>query len=216
MKKLSTYLSILTLAAFVAVPAMFAQNPYNKPDDSWISISGTVVNPTASTFLLDYGEGLITVEMDDWDWYGEATGLIDGDQVTVYGDIDDDLYEVASIEASSVWVEDLNTFFYANDADEEDSLYAFVPPVDLTKTIVRGTVTSVTGREFTIDTGAQQLTVDTIFMSYNPLDDKGYQQIDKGDFVSVTGDMTLDFLNNRELEADLILTLHEDKKKKQE
>jgi len=94
-------------------------NPYLMPDDTWISISGTAVDPQAASFTLDYGEGTVLVEMDDWDWYGEAGGILDGDKVTVYGEIDDDFYELTSIEASSVYVESLGTYFYANSDDEE-------------------------------------------------------------------------------------------------
>lgn len=61
---------------------------------------------------------LITVEMDDWDWYAEGAALSEGDRVTVYGFIDDDFYELRSIEASSVYVDDFNTFFYASGLDE--------------------------------------------------------------------------------------------------
>jgi hypothetical protein len=28
-----------------------------------------------NSFVLDYGDGLITVEMDDWDWYGRFNGF---------------------------------------------------------------------------------------------------------------------------------------------
>ena len=56
-------LAFATTAAVIltAVPAA-AQDPYTRPDDSWISISGTVVSPTADSFMLDYGDGLVTVE----------------------------------------------------------------------------------------------------------------------------------------------------------
>jgi hypothetical protein len=57
--------------------------------------------------------------MDDWDWYAEGKNLIDGDKVTVYGRIDDDFFETTSIEASSVYVESLGSYFYASAADEE-------------------------------------------------------------------------------------------------
>ena len=74
---------------------------------------------------------------------------------------------------------------------------------------VRGTVTSTSGREFTMDTGVRRLTVDTTEMPYNPLDEIGYQQIDEGDYVRVSGDMGRDFWGNRELVADSIITLVE-------
>jgi len=89
----------LALSGLLATPVLAGEktggtiDPYAKPDDSWISISGTVVNPKDDTFMLDYGQGTILVEMDDWDGVGEAYALIDGDRVTVYGAVDDGLFD---------------------------------------------------------------------------------------------------------------------------
>jgi hypothetical protein len=44
-------------------------------------------------------------------------------------------------------------------------------------------------------------------MPYNPLDDKGYQKIEVGDVVSVSGNMDDDFLEGRELVAESIVTI---------
>lgn len=206
----------------VSAPAMAqapstndSPNPYLMADQTWISISGTAVDVQPASFTLDYGEGTVLVEMDDWDWYGDAYGILDGDKVTVYGEIDDDFYETTSIEASSVYVENLGTYFYANSADEEgyEGYYDYwvsYAPIVVGQTTVRGTVTSKMGREFTVDTGLQKMKVDTIAMPYNPMDDKGYQQIDVGDYVSVSGTMDYDFWEKRELMADSIITLWDD------
>ena len=75
--------------------------------------------------------------------------------------------------------------------------------------IVRGTVTGIQEREFTIDTGRRMLTIDTIDMDHNPLDDKGYQRIDKGDYVTVAGEMDFDIREKREVMADNVTILDE-------
>lgn len=202
-----------TAAVALTAAGVSAQNPYVQPDDSWISISGTVVAPTADAFTLDYGDGTITVEMDDWDAYGDAYALIDGDRVTVYGEIDDDLFEMTTIEAGSVYVENLGTYFYASSADEEDvASWTITAPIILSRTTIRGSVTNVDqlGNEFTVDTGDQQLTVETELLTYNPLDDLGFQQIDEGDRVSVTGILDNDFLEGRVLDAETIITLQDE------
>jgi uncharacterized protein YdeI (BOF family) len=85
----------LVLTATLAL----AQKPYTKPDESWINLSGTVVSSTLDQLTLDYGTGLITVEMDDWDWYNEASLIRPGEEVTVYGRIDDSFYASRTIEA---------------------------------------------------------------------------------------------------------------------
>ena len=206
-------LAIAVSSALVAIPvsAQAANDkPYLEPDGSWISLSGKVTSTTADAFTLDYGKGLVTVEMDDWDWYEESGETLPGDKVTVYGKVDDDTYETTKIEASSVYVENLGTYFYASAADEETFNALDVTPTTPVITgnlILTGTVTSVSGREFTIDSGVQQMKVDTTMMPYDPTDDEGFQQIAKGDVVSVTGDIDVDTFEARELMADSVLTL---------
>lgn len=221
MSKTYTPILALALGALATQPAL-AQDPYARPDDSWISISGTVADPMAESFTLDYGSGEITVEMDDWDEYGDAYGLLEGDRVTVYGMIDDDLFETATIEAGSVYVESLNSYFYASAADEEDvayEAYGYTPyywaspgPVVPAAATVRGTVTGVdeAAGEFNIDTGLQRLTVEVDELGYDPLDDSGYQKIEYGDRVSVSGLFDYDFLEGRVFEANAVVTLSDD------
>lgn len=203
---------------FLFIPALAndiaTEDPYLQPDESWMSLSGTAVDVKNDRFTLDYGEGTVLVEMDDWDWYGDTGAMIEGDEVTVYGEVDDDLYELTSIEASSVYVEDMGTYYYAKAADEEtDEVYDYwfvAEPVEVGQMVIRGTVTAIDGREFTLDTGKRALTVDTIMMDYNPLDEKGFQDIDKGDYVSASGEIDIDVWEDRELTADSVVTLIEE------
>lgn len=61
-----------------------AQNPYLQANNTWISISGTDnAIPTANTFVLNYGDWTITVEMDDWNNDADAFKLMKGDKVPV-------------------------------------------------------------------------------------------------------------------------------------
>lgn len=176
------------------------------PNGSWVSLTGTVVETDDDAFTLDYGDGRITVEMDDWDWVPEARHLMIDDHVVVYGFIDDDFLERRTVEASSVYVRDLGTQFYASGVDEEDiptvTVMEIEPRVELT-----GTVTEVSGDELTLDTGGGELTVDTAAMRYDPLDQEGYQQVSAGDRVRVTGELTTGLFDDRDLVADTIVTL---------
>ncbi|MHA6492859.1 hypothetical protein ACX0MV_06365 [Pseudomonas borbori] len=204
----------LSLGSLVATSALAqdqqaVQKPYEKANNSWISISGKVTSAAADTFVLDYGNGVITVEMDDWDWYREGYKMLSGDDVVVYGRIDDDIFEVAKIEAQSVYVKGLNSYFRANDADEEDLVFS-VNPVAAT-TVVQGTVVSIDGRDINVSAGGSTLSVDTATMPYNPLDKQGYQQIEVGDRISAVGVMEPSFFADRELKADAVTTLSGDK-----
>jgi len=211
MKRTTLSLAIASTLALAPAATLAAESPYLEPDGSWITLSGKVTSTTADTFMLDYGEGLVTVEMDDWDWFEESGEVLPGDEVTVYGEVDDDTFETAKIEASSVYVDSLGTYFYASGADEESVTDLDVAPtIDIGQLVLTGTVTSVDGTEFTIDSGDQKMKVDTALMAYNPTDDEGYQQIEKGDQVTVTGDVDVDTFDAAELMADTVVTLDDD------
>lgn len=201
---------ILTFASFTlfALPAV-AVNPYAMEDDSWISINGEVTSVTADAFELDYGDGQITVEMDDGDRDADGYKLMMGDEVRVSGMIDDDFYDLTTIEASSVYVKNIDTYFYASAMDEEDIGYSIISP-SVTDTVVQGTITSVdvNGEQFTLDSGLQELTVEVDELTYNPLDDEGFQQLDVGDRVSVQGSIDHDLFEGRVFEANYVTTLY--------
>jgi len=201
------YSSLAFLAGALLSLPLAAQDPYAKPDDTWISISGEVETVSPDAFTLDYGDGMITVEMDDGDRDADGYKLLKGDRVTVYGVIDDDLFETRSIEASSVYVENLGTYFFASAVDEEDILVTLTTPIVVSELVVQGTVTNVGMDQFSIDTGTREITVEIDELPYNPLDDEGYQKIREGDVVSVTGETEPDFMQGRIVMADTVVTI---------
>lgn len=200
----------------VVAGGVYAANPYAKPNQADITITGDVISQVGDEFTLDYGEGLITVEMDDWDWHNEAAWINPGETVTVRGEIDNDLYQIKTIEADSVYVFDRSTYYYASDTDEEDSAYwtyGYYDPATAPEGTwfgLSGTVTKVTGSEFEMDTGYNKIQVETAYLGYNPLDDVGFQQIDPGDRVYVSGDLDHNFFNKNEIDASSVITLSQD------
>ncbi len=206
-------LFLITIVVFLLISPAMAKDPYIAANNSWITLNGTIVSTTPRTFELDYGTGLVIVEMDGWGWYSAASSLLEGDRVTVHGRVDDDLYEKTSIEADSVYVKKLNTYFYANSLDEEDRVSCTTLLHPDTGFQLQGIITSKSGREFTIDTGSKRIRIDTINMSYNPLDDKGYQKLKVGDAVQVTGRLDVDFFEKTEIMAETVTTLLKDAKK---
>lgn len=189
-----------------AVPLM-AQNPYAHANQTWITLSGEVKNVTADSFVLDFGSGSITVEMDDGDRDADAYKLDPGDKVTVNGMIDDDFFEKTTIEASSVYVEKLGTYFFASAADEEDPYIEFVTPVIVSSITVQGIVTAVGEHEFKLDNATRTVTVEVDKMPYNPLDNEGYQKIEVGDIVRARGTLDKKFLDGNELVAESVTKL---------
>lgn len=204
-------LALVAGLSLAAAPAAADPNPYVKPDESWISLSGTVESVAADRFTLDYGEGAITVEMDDGDRDADAYQLLEGDKVTVTGQIDDDFFEMTKIEASSVYVESLNTTFWASSADEEtDPMLdmSVVAPVVVSQTVVRGIVSDIDGDEFTINTGKRAIEVDIEDLGYDPFDDEGYLKIEKGDYVKAAGEIDEELFGDNELDATYVVKLY--------
>lgn len=206
------------LLASVAAMALFAiplaaqdameKNPYAEANHTWIILDGTVQDVTADAFTLDYGDGLVTVEFDDGDRDADAYKLVTGDKVRVSGVIDDDLWETTSIEAASVYVENLDTYFYASSVDEEDVYLVYDSPVIAASTVLDGMVTEVNDDTFEIHTGTRTIEVHVGNMPYNPIDAVGYQRIDVGDRVSVRGEMDSEFWDvDPEIEAVSVTTL---------
>lgn len=207
MKRMVLSLAVAMMSLLVALPA-WAADPAEKPDHTWLTVSGTVEEVRPNAFTLDYGEGSITVEMDDGDRDADAYKLLRGDRVTVSGMIDDGLWENKTIEAASVFVEKLSTTFYASAADEEDRMVPMEVRVVVSETELRGEVTSIVDEnEFMLDTGMREILVETDAMPYNPLDEEGYQKIEVGDYVSVMGRMDNDLFEGREFVAESVVTL---------
>lgn len=211
--KLFSAIAVIGAFALTATPACaqdVQEEPYAEPDDTWISLNGTVDSVEPDAFFLDYGEGVVKVEMDDWDADADAYKVVQGDQVTVHGIVDDDMFETTTIEANSVYVDGLNSYFYANAADEEDTFVTMVQPLALSQITVQGVVTNVYDEEFTIDTGVREIRVEVEEMPYDPLDEEGFQRVEVGDRVSVTGAIDADFFEGRELVAESIINLERD------
>ena len=207
----------IVTTAFSACTLAENKNPYSKryTDNSYITLTGEVTQQIGQQFMLDYGNGIITVEFDDWDSFNEAQYINPGEKVTVYGDIDQDLFERRKIEASRVYVHEIKTFYDASSADEEwtpvttVSYIEFYDPylADGTRVSLTGNVKSINDDEFILDTGIKDIQVDTDLMSYNPLDKKGIQQIKTGDKVKVMGKLDKNLFERNEIQANSIITL---------
>ena len=207
---LRTTIALTTaLALLLIAPPVNAENPYTMADGTWISLIGQVRSVGPDVFELDYGSGQVTVEMDDGDRDADAYVLDEGDAVTVTGLIDDDFFEATKIEAGSVYVKKLDTTFFASARDEEEVYPRSHTTLVEDGVLIQGTVTEVHDDEFVVDTGARRIIVDTAEMNRDPLDDEGYQKIQVGDMVSVTGNFERDLFEGRELMASTVTTLVE-------
>lgn len=208
--KALTLAGMTTLAATAQADHHLDKTMKAKVDGSFVSLRGTVVDTADNAFLLDYGEGKVGVEVDDWDYDNEGDLFADGDKVTVFGLVDDDFYQTRTIEAESIYVDDLNTTLSNFSAADEESIgmYRYYVGPTAHEIEILGTVTSTNGREFTIDTGNKEVTVDTMLLAYNPMDDSGYQQIDNGDVVRVGGDLDIGLFEKQEVIARSVISIN--------
>ncbi|WP_420426768.1 OB-fold nucleic acid binding domain-containing protein [Algiphilus sp.] len=196
--------------ALASGSAIALQEPESAQAGTWAGLTGTVTTVKEDRFKMDYGDGTMTVGVADWQTYNKQFELGKGDKVTVYGRVDKGLYESAALDAASIFVEDLNSYFYASPTDEEEfGGWAIRTDYEPGAVVYIGKVESVNRVQgfFTIDTGKMELTVDTTNMLYNPLDEEGFQQIQVGDRVSVEGAIDDDFFQGSEMIADSVVTL---------
>jgi len=209
MRKTISIVGTAALLGLAALPAAAQQTDAGQlatvGDRDWISVTGRVKATAGTHFTLDYGAGDITVEVDNHAWYQDKKAdFLPGDRVTVTGRIDDDVYHRRTIEASSVYLDKLNAYYYADPADEEGGFYAY-PMARYAENDewvgITGTVLSKNDDGFTLASGAQTLRVDTGDVDRPPL-------VDVGDRVSVYGEMDdADLFEGREILATSVVTL---------
>ena len=202
------FTSVLPPSAAIAATE---KSPDQLEDATWVTLEGSVDSVFADSFTLRYGDNAITVEMDDGDRDADGYKLLSGDKVIVSGMVDDDLFEITTIEAYSVFVENIGTTFYASPIDEDRGnqlfMYTAWMPVEEFRTTLTGTVTEINSGEFTLDYGTSSIRVDVGEMSYDPLSDDGYLQIKVGDRVQVSGEIDSGFFTGREMAAKTVVSL---------
>lgn len=202
----------------------------NMEDQSPIVLTGTVGEIRSDEFDLRYQGNKITVELDRFGWQSEeATKILrPGELITVSGYIDDDLFEGREIEAYNVRLNDRDLYYYTttmipvydytydhqafnNDARNtnaaantrssnntmEDGAYV----------TMTGTVSGISGDEFTLTSNKRSMTVDVSELGYEPFAEDRYQRIADGDRVYVYGQVTDEFFDSKEIVASSMTKL---------
>ena len=206
-RSISGFGTVLVAMGLLPLAAVLAQDPYEQVDQTWIRINGEVETAGRHFFVPDYGEGRIVVDVADGSRDAAGYVLEDGDRVTVTGIVDDDLFKTTTIDASSVYIQHLDTYFYAQPVLDDSPMVAVTTPVVIAETVLQGRVNRVGEQQFTIDTDERQVTIQVDEMNNDPLDEEGYQQVTEGDLVSVTGTVKADFLEGRVIKARSVTTI---------
>lgn len=183
-------------------------------DGAPVVLTGNITEIRSDEFDLNYGSGMITVELDGWKWTGNETAYLEvGDSVTVSGKLDDDLFEGREVEADNLYLSDKRVYYYTDDS--YPSYYMTYNSYDTTPETMddgsyltmRGQVSNVNGDEFTLTSATgMSMIVDVDDLDNNPLDNTG-TQIKNGDIVSVYGEIDDGFFEDKEIEADSVILL---------
>lgn len=182
---------------------------YLGSDGTWIRVSGRATEAGPDNFMLDYEGGKAFVEIANPDWHFDNTEILDGDHVTVFGKVDNETYEATSIKAQSVYVEDLETYLFGDPPSGEGDNLDMKPntPASVGDVSITGTIKSIEDKTLMLEFGNQLMEVDISRLDYNPLDERGFQQLKQGDVVTVVGDMKKSSLEERKLSADSVITM---------
>ena len=179
-----------------------------KLQNNGVAIEGKVKSVTPENFTLDYGNGELIVDMDDFNNYGNIASALKGDKVTVFGKTAAVYPGMTEFDADSVWVNGMNTYFYAKDATESDFLRFTVMGNKLPAQGFAGEITDVDSDQFTMKTPeGTDIDVNIEKLGYNPFDDEGFQKLKVGDRVWVAGSYDRDLLSDDEMEATHVVTM---------
>lgn len=174
----------------------------NADDGSWIGVSGTVESTSAGSFVLDYGDGSIKVNVDPN--AADPHEFKANEAVTVYGMLDEGFFKGSTINARTVYLDSQKS--YACSSDGADRRVASFVPAIHTGTVIYGRVTKVSGDDFMVDEAGSMITVDASAL-------KGKKEADVpaihvGDHVTVVGDINEGFFSGRKLEATSLSVIH--------
>jgi RNase P/RNase MRP subunit p29 len=196
-----------TAAAMAAAPAfsqeMQEETAAERTGADWVSLTGAVEATDDKGFSLSMGERTVRIRMADYGAYN-AHAFRKGDDVTVTGQLDQQFYERQLINPSSVYVDRLGTYFYANAPGEKGGYTAyptanFAPDDDWLG--VSGKVVSVEEGSVVVDAGVNRLKVLTDQVDNAP-------RLQAGDRVAVYGKVQhSDLFEKRKVQATSLTLL---------
>lgn len=174
-----------------------AIDPATLEQGAWIGINGTVGMVGPNSFFLDHGDSTVIVGLT-----GEILreyDFIRGQKVTVYGKIDQDLFQKNVIKARAVVIEGSEGAEHTV-IGEEDKVKVITASYVPTS-VIHGMVTAVTEKRIVIDQGENKISIDTSELSFDPKDEQGRVQVKQGDLVTVQGVVERGLWDTRTMKA---------------
>ncbi len=208
---MKTHLSVLALCTLFSA-TMMAQDtrssgensPLKAAAGSWVGVSGTVESTSKGTFVLDYGDGNITVNVDP-----EASNPHEfkaNEAVTVYGILDEGFFTATTINARTVYLNSQKSYACST-GNSADEVISFVPAV-YAGTLIHGRVTKVDGTNIMVDEGSRMISVDVATLEAEMKNSTGFPEVDAGDLITAVGTMDKGFFTGRTLEATSMEVIH--------
>ena len=181
------------------------QNPKAEDDGSWIALSGTVKSTGNNDFILDHGNGTITVKLQPENKIEGDHKFIKDEKVRVFGVVDDNFFKATTILARAVYVESLSTFVYRTDG--VDDFLQVAMPVIPSGTVVQGRITKMEENKLMLDEGDRNIMVDTSILSKDedPNTMENTKDLKVGDQVVAVGVMDKDFWSGRTFRATTLM-----------
>lgn len=189
---------VLASSSALAVPVLADQYYDGRPDDpnflsesSWATFSGTVTEAEQNAFTLDYSNGEISVTLNDLEQNQDAYAFKEGHEVTVTGKIDKTFFDNSILNASTVYIEALNTTLFSDAMDAQDRIalkdsnYADLQN-DTVTFIGWVTQTNELMDTVTVDVGDELVEIHLDNLGYDPFAEDGLINIDEGSRVKVT------------------------------
>ena len=200
--------TLIALLLCLGLSSVYSSTNYR--DGETISLKGEVVE-AGPDYLVVEGlnlDGILQrhiIDMDDWSSDSQVFLRLKGEEVLVYGRVDNDALEKLTVEASRVYVPRLQKAFEANPVDEEFNVGPFghvnlIPDFpDKTQKIFVGRVLSVGTDEALIETEEGKLVVD--FKNIEASQDA----FSKGDRLRVTGYLDENIFTYDEIDAQAVI-----------
>ena len=171
-------------------------DPATLENPIWIGIHGTIGMVGPNSFFLDHGDSTVIVGLA-----GEALREHDfakGQKVTVFGRVDNDLFEKNIIKARAVAVEGIDGAGHSviSEQDRLGSINVSYVPASM----VHGRVSAVTETRVVLDHGDQKISIDTSELS----GDQEKPQVKQGDLVMAEGTKLRDLWGSHTFKASSI------------
>ena len=163
-------------------------------------------------FVLDHGDGNITVELQPGERLKKDHKFIKDEKVRVFGMVDADFFSQTTILARAVYVESLSTYVYQTDGT--DAFLHVSTPVIESGTVVQGVVKKVKDDKVVLDEGDRSITVDTSFLGKDEHSKtRDGAAISEGDIIVAVGVMDKDFWSGRTFRATDLMSMSDLDKK---